>query len=74
MVLSTSESLTFMNYKNFEDYLKMEYYKDTNSPFSFGRWVYLSLDSEKLMLYADAYGEIKKLEGFNEAGNIFKNI
>ena len=69
MVLSNSESLTFMNYKNFEDYLKMEYDEETNSPFSFERWVYLGLDSEKLMLYADAYGEIKKAEGFDLATN-----
>jgi len=59
-------------YKNFEDYLKIQYYKDTDSPFSFERWVYLTLDSEAIMLYADAYGELKKAEGLNMASNIIK--
>jgi len=60
-------------YKNFEDYLKMQYEKETKTLFSFDRWVYLTLDSEAIMLYADAYGELKKEEGFNMAGNIYQN-
>ena len=55
--------------KNFEEYLRMQYYNDTNGPLSFDRWVQLNLYSEKLILYANAYGEIKKLEGFDLAAN-----
>ena len=67
-----------MTYKNFEDYLHeihAKHYTGTDDHMSgaFGLWL-KNLHVDVLMIYADAYGEIKKLEGFDMAGNIIKNI
>ena len=65
-----------MTYKNFEDYLQEIHAKnytgtDDDMPEAYKYWL-LHLDT--LIPYADDYGEIKKLEGFNMASNIIKNI
>ena len=62
-----------MKYKNFEDYLQEKHSKnytgtDDDMPKAFEEWLG-GLDIDTLMLYADAYGEIKKLEGFDIATN-----
>ena len=75
-----------MKYKNFEEYLHEAHAKNyrvhdvnpLNNPFhdempeAYGEWL-SDLDMDTLMLYADAYGELKKLEGVNLASEIIKN-
>ena len=54
-------------YKNFEDYLQTKH--SENHPDSED-----DIEIDALIVYADAYGELKKEEGFNMASNIIKNI
>jgi len=61
-------------YKNFEDYLHEKHVENyigslDDYPEAYKHWL-LHLDT--LIPYADAYGEIKKLEGLNMASNIIK--
>jgi len=64
-----------MKYKNFEEYLQEAHAKhytgtDDDMPEAYEHWL---LDLDTLIPYADAYGEIKKLEGVNLASEIIKN-
>ena len=62
-----------MKYKNFEDFLQTQHAENyigslDDMPEEFVKWLG-DLDLNIITLYAGAYGEIKKLEGFDLATN-----
>jgi len=59
----------YIQYTHAEDYAGT----DDDMPEAYEEWL-SDLDMDTLILYANDYGEIKKLEGFDMASNIIKNL